>query len=244
MVPNSDILEQHESFTTTFPTEIMDWYLYNDTDTIIIIWNDLGEIIYGSRLIEEYFSYKMDDLIGKQWTFLLPDEVADHIKQHFKEGEQKLHIPNIKISTKKGMTHAFNGIIDKIKIKEELFSICKLRNITYLNELKQVLLDSEKLVLAGQLSAGLVHEIRNPLTSLKGFLQLVQAGVKQREEYYRVMIGEIDKLEKITSELLNLAKPFESSKKSEYIYQMIEDVLFLLKTQTDLRNVHFEVDLQ
>src|SRR5699024_8880922 len=101
----------------------------------------------------------------------------------------------------------------------------------------------EKLIRAGQLSAGLVHEIRNPLTSLKGFLQLVQAGVEQKEEYYKVMIGEIDKLEKITSELLQMAKPFKGKKKTEHVSKMIDDVLFIMSTQSAMKNIHFTIDL-
>lgn len=242
MISNSDVYDQ-SAYTTTFPTEVMNWYYNNDKDSIIVIWNNENEVVYVSQLFEEFFQISVENILGKDWTVLLPKDQVERINKHFRLDSTKLKIPNITISSKKGETYSFNAIIDRIIIEDEELIICQLRDTTYLNELKQVLLDSEKLILAGQLSAGLVHEIRNPLTSLKGFLQLVQAGVQQKEEYYKVMIGEIEKLEKITSELLHMAKPFKSQKKIEYVHQMIDDVLFLMDNQTDMKNVDFIIDL-
>ncbi len=242
MISNSDVYDQ-STYTTTFPTEVMNWYYNNDKDSIIVIWNNENKVVYVSQLFEEFFQISVENILGKDWTVLLPKDQVERINKHFRLNNTKLKIPNITISSKKGETYSFNAIIDRIIIEDEELIICQLRDTTYLNELKQVLLDSEKLILAGQLSAGLVHEIRNPLTSLKGFLQLVQAGVQQKEEYYKVMIGEIEKLEKITSELLHMAKPFKSQKKIEYVHQMIDDVLFLMDNQTDMKNVDFNIDL-
>src|SRR5690625_2940842 len=244
MLSNSDVLDHHQTYNTTFPIEILNWYYNNDQDTIIVIWNKNNEIIYISRLIEDYLGTKVSEVVGKEWTECLPDEPTEEIKNHFELKQDKLHIPNIRIRSNQGKIYSFKGIVDRIKLKEEYFSICKLRNATYMNELKQVLLDSEKLILAGQLSAGLVHEIRNPLTSLKGFLQLVQAGVEQKEEYYKIMIGEIEKLEKITSELLHMAKPFKKSKQNESIDKMIKDVVFMMDTQLDMRDVEFKINVE
>src|SRR5690625_2468842 len=119
--------------------------------------------------------------------------------------------------------------------------ICQFKNESYIKKLEKMVVESEKLILAAQLSAGLVHEIRNPLTSLKGFLQLIQSGVQQKEEYYRVMIGEIDKLEKITTELLQMAKPLKKQMKMEYVKELIEDVAFMLDTQSSFKDVNLEI---
>lgn len=243
MISNSDVVYDQSTYTTTFPTEVMNWYYNNDKDSIIVIWNNENEVVYVSQLFEELFEKNVETILGKDWTTLLPKEQVKQINNHFKSDNTKLKIPNITLSFKKGKDYSFNAIVDRISIDGEKFSVCQLRNTTYLNKLKQVLLDSEKLILAGQLSAGLVHEIRNPLTSLKGFLQLVQAGVQQKEEYYKVMIGEIEKLEKITSELLHMARPFKSQKRIEYVHQMVDDVLFLMNNQTDMKNVEFNIDI-
>ncbi|WP_267459271.1 histidine kinase dimerization/phospho-acceptor domain-containing protein [Brevibacillus composti] len=56
---------------------------------------------------------------------------------------------------------------------------------------QELLRNSEKLTIAGQLAAGIAHEIRNPLTSLKGFLQLMKAGAEYREDYLNIMESEL-----------------------------------------------------
>lgn len=243
MISNSSGIHQLKAQNETFPKEVLNWYYNNNKDTMLIIWNIDHEIMYVSQQMEEYLNEKMSNLIGKQWTTIMPEEQIIQISNHFEATTEKLHISNI-ILRKQDSDFSFNAIVDKILIDDQKVYICKLKNITYMNELKKVLLDSEKLILAGQLSAGLVHEIRNPLTSLKGFLQLVQAGVEQKEEYYKVMIGEIDKLEKITSELLHMAKPFKNNKKNESIHEMIKDVVFIMSTQMDMKDIHFTLDLE
>src|SRR5690625_1568089 len=243
MIRDSSFSAQHNAYNITFPTEIMNWYYDNDQDTIIVLWNERNEIFYVSQLIENYFNYSVSDLIGERWTTFLPHEQAEQIKKHFASENTKLHLQNISFLPEQSKSYMFNGIVDKVKIKEEIMYICKLRNVTYVNELKEILLDSEKLVLAGQLSAGLVHEIRNPLTSLRGFLQLVQAGVKQKEEYYKVMIGEIDKLEKITSELLQMSKPFKRNKKVESFQNLVYDVIFFMINQSIMSEIQYVIDM-
>lgn len=103
-----------------------------------------------------------------------------------------------------------------------------------------MIVQSEKMSIAGQLAAGIAHEIRNPLTSLKGFLQLLQAGVNQKEIYYQIMIEEIEKIEMITSELLFISKPMTDEKKIESIHSMVMDVIMLLKSQAHLKNIEIE----
>ncbi|MDA8234508.1 MAG: ATP-binding protein [Clostridia bacterium] len=78
-----------------------------------------------------------------------------------------------------------------------------------------------------QLAAGMAHEIRNPLTSIKGFVQLI----KQREdneykqEYLEVIKGEIKRIEDIISETLLLAQPKESKLEFFEIGELISSII-------------------
>lgn len=69
---------------------------------------------------------------------------------------------------------------------------------------------SEKIHLIGELAASVAHEIRNPLTSVRGFMQLFHAEkniTTDQQHYLRIMISELDKAEHIINEYLSLAKP-------------------------------------
>lgn len=100
---------------------------------------------------------------------------------------------------------------------------------------------SEKMSVAGQLAAGIAHEIRNPLTSLKGFLQLLQAGVSREDAYHNIMVDEIEKMENITSELLFISKPMTDHKEMVKLPEMVEDVVTLLQPEAKLKNIEIKM---
>lgn len=87
---------------------------------------------------------------------------------------------------------SFNHMIDQVKAFE-----------------KQ-LVESEKLATAGQMAAGLAHEIRNPLTSIKMFGQVLQKRLKDRpedEKTFLLLVKEIDRLDRIIQEIIDRANP-------------------------------------
>lgn len=67
-------------------------------------------------------------------------------------------------------------------------------------------MQSEKLSIVGELAAGIAHEIRNPLTTIKGFLQVYKEGNYSRK-HNDLLLSELERIEAITSEFLSLAKP-------------------------------------
>jgi PAS domain S-box-containing protein len=109
-------------------------------------------------------------------------------------------------------------------------------DITERKKSEDLILKSEKLSLAGQLAAGIAHEIRNPLTAIKGFLHLIQSG-HQKDVYIQIMSEELSRIELILSELLMLAKPQEVNFKPVKIELLLADVISILDTQAILKNV-------
>lgn len=102
---------------------------------------------------------------------------------------------------------------------------------------EELLRNSEKLTIAGQLAAGIAHEIRNPLTSLKGFLQLIKKGPDYKTEYLDIMEAELDRIEVIVNELLLLAKPTDRKFEEKDVKSMLQNVITLLETQALIHNV-------
>lgn len=101
----------------------------------------------------------------------------------------------------------------------------------------KVMIQSDKLSMAGQLAAGIAHEIRNPMTSIKGFVQLMRSGLGSKEEYFDIISSEIERIELILGELLLLAKPQGIKYELKDIRLLLEQVITLLNTQAILNNV-------
>jgi two-component system sensor histidine kinase HydH len=118
--------------------------------------------------------------------------------------------------TSEGKGKTFLGLsVSSLKEPESRISrgaVVTLRDLTVIRELEQKVLVSEKFAALGRLSAGVAHEIRNPLNSIRGFIQYFQKKLPLDEEDYRytdLMINEVDRLNRVISKLLAYSKPRE-----------------------------------
>ena len=119
--------------------------------------------------------------------------------------------------------------------KKALLSMGK--DITALKEEKQHFIQkSEKMALIGQMSAGIAHEIRNPLTSIKGFIQLAKMD-SDKKDYFDIVLSEIERINSIVGELLFIAKPSADVYKKKDMKVIIQDVITLINAQFMLNNI-------
>lgn len=113
-----------------------------------------------------------------------------------------------------------------------------LRDISERKQTEELMLRSEKLSIAGQLAAGIAHEIRNPLTAIKGFLQLMKPTMEENEHYFDIIFSELSRIELILSRLLMLAKPQQNALKEKLdLIRLIREVTALLETQANLNGI-------
>jgi PAS domain S-box-containing protein len=81
-----------------------------------------------------------------------------------------------------------------------------VKDITEQREMEKELLRMDRLHLVGQMAAGLGHEIRNPMTAVRGFLQMFTDKYSEDREFLDLMIEELDGANEIITEFLSLAK--------------------------------------
>lgn len=117
------------------------------------------------------------------------------------------------------------------------------RDISERKKAEEFLLQSEKLSVVGELAAGVAHEIRNPLTTIKGFLQLYKLE-NPTMKYGDLLQDELERIEIITSELLSMAKPQAAMYTVVNVKDVIEQTLEFLTPQTLLTNIEFRRDYQ
>ncbi|WP_067618015.1 ATP-binding protein [Alicyclobacillus acidiphilus] len=102
---------------------------------------------------------------------------------------------------------------------------------------------SQYLSIAGQLAAGVAHEIRNPLTAVKGFLKLLPT-LSDRNQAIDIMMDEIGRIEQIVNELLVLSKSQQHGFADEDIGYRFFEVIQLLRAQAILENVEIELNIE
>lgn len=102
--------------------------------------------------------------------------------------------------------------------------------------------ESEKLAVIGQMATAIAHEIKNPLSALKGFTQLQQEKDKDDEQYYPIMLNEIDRINSIVTDLLVLGKPNTAIKKPVSLLEIIQYVVTIIKPHSDRKNIKIELE--
>lgn len=119
------------------------------------------------------------------------------------------------------------------------------RDITELKRQQLEYARLERLNLIGQLAAGISHEIRNPLTTVKGFLQMFGSRSKyeQDKEYLELMVSEIDRANEIITDFLSLAKANLDNIKPKNINEVINKLFPMLQADAFNNNKEVVFDL-
>lgn len=237
---NNNIIHEQDVFSemSELPGNMISWIERNSNE-LITVWDKAGKALFISKSVEWVLGYTMSDLRGAFWYDKIPPKDVRYIKKYFANKDNTGHMFNINISNKSGKYIWVECAISKIVDKENdnYFYVSMVKDNSDKKEAEEMMIRSEKMSVAGQLAAGIAHEIRNPLTSLKGFMQLLQAGVNRKEEYYKIIIDEIEKMETITSELLFISKPLTNNKKEETVEIMVHEIVALLLPQAHLKSV-------
>ena len=100
-------------------------------------------------------------------------------------------------------------------------------DVTEHRQLEQRLVEAEKLSALAQLAGGAAHEIRNPLASVRGFVQLLKRRHSGLDDYLEIIINEIDRIDGIIKELLQLAKPMPPALADIALARLLDEVCLL-----------------
>ncbi|MDV2580698.1 PAS domain S-box protein [Alkalibacillus haloalkaliphilus] len=213
--------------------------------TVKTIYDESFNIIYITATVEDVFGYKQNELISKSIINYIHPEHRQSLYgclENLEDNEKLRH--EFRVLHKDGRyidCQAHSGKIVDRKTGEHYY-ISVTQDIMAHKQAQQMLVSSEKLSTAGQLAASVAHEIRNPITSLKGFLQLLETGIEGKEAYLNIMKDEIEKIESISSELLYIAKPSPNEFKEANIVEMLEEVCMLMRSQARLEDVEVVLD--
>lgn len=214
--------------------------LFEYSPDIVYLMDLEGNITNLNPHFEVITGYKREETIGKNAITLLPEKYQGYLKNFISTVVDEVKPVMYEFQ----MPHA-NGEILTIQCTSLPINIDGVitgiigygRDLTALRKTEERLRRTEKLSVVGELSASVAHEIRNPLTSLKGFVQLLEMEDKKHQYYYQIMSDELDRINHIVGELLLLAKPQVLKFTRADIHKLLTDVISLLSTEASLHNV-------
>ncbi|MGP1908803.1 PAS domain S-box protein [Metabacillus sp. JX24] len=220
--------------------------LEHSNDLICVV--DLeGKYKYASPSYRKTLGYEPEAMIGENvFKYIMESDHAqtqDIISTVFTTKEP-VTLPYHKIS-RSGQAMLFEGrgmaVMNQKGEPESIVFIS--RDITEKRKVEEYIKNYEKLTVLGELAAGVAHEIRNPLTSIKGFFKLLTEKNRDEEDqtYQNVIIDELSRIEQIVNEFMALARPQAIHlKERTNLVQLVKDTVILLNPEAALRDVHIE----
>jgi two-component system sensor histidine kinase AtoS len=123
-----------------------------------------------------------------------------------------------------------------------LGAIAVVREVTALREMDRAVQKSARLSMIGELAAGMAHEIRNPLTAVKGFLQLLQSraardNLPEVDDYSDIMLTELDRVNELISQFLMLGQSRPEKKMPLQLDRLLDDLCLLFENESIMREI-------
>lgn len=207
----------------------------------IILWNEHYHIVDINYAGEKLLQVSKSEVIDRCFVQILKSYSIgkEELDEHFENLQKYGHTTGTI-----AITHE-TGRISYIEFsaKHHIFSkvsFVSFKDVTEKMEMEEQFKKSDTLHVVGELAAGIAHEIRNPMTSLKGFIQLLEDSIQEDYSmYFNIISSELKRIDSIINEFLILAKPQAVLHVEKDITQIMKETVELLNAQAVLHNVQF-----
>ncbi len=122
-------------------------------------------------------------------------------------------------------------------------AVVVLRDLREIKRLEEDVRRNERLAAIGRLAAGVAHEIRNPLSSIRGFAQYLRHVLEDRpdaRQYADVIIREMDRINRVVGDLLTFARPRQIESRPADVRELVDHVVRLVEADAVARQIGIE----
>jgi two-component system sensor histidine kinase HydH len=187
-------------------------------------------------------SISLSDISGKAAEVILPSALWKLVSGP--EDNQGVIETEIECILNDGKTVPLEASATALKDEKGNFLgyIILFKDLSEVRSLRREVARSQRLASLGSLAAGVAHEIRNPLSSIKGFAVYFRERQEKEEEKQiaGIMIQEVERLNRVVSQLVELARPVSVSKKPVSLRTVIENSLKLLERDASEKNIEIK----
>lgn len=207
-----------------------------------------GKYIEVNDSIVKITGYTREEMLGRtayELNIWVSDKDREKITEILKQ-KQSLSNFEFQFRIKSGAIRTGLLSAELLEINGQMCILGVVNDITERKKFEEEMLQVDRLNLVGQLAAGLGHEVRNPLTTVRGFLQLLgkKKECAQYNKYYELMIQELDRASSIISEFLSLARTKPVDLKMTSLNRILESLYPLIESNALLTDKQVEMHLK
>jgi two-component system sensor histidine kinase HydH len=231
-------LAQMKSYTENVVESMADGLISIDNEKKIVTLNRKAREILGATE-EELKGRIIYEVLGQD-----VERILQSARQKVTIREQEMGLPQ---QSGKEIPMSLSATPLKDEMGREMGLVFLLRDLREIRSLQEKVRRSERLSSLGRLAAGVAHEIRNPLSSIRGFAQYFMHRFQSQEEeqgYASVMVKEVDRLNRVITELLDYARPKDPRREPHSLENIMDHSLKLLEPELVRRKVDIEREFE
>lgn len=206
---------------------------FESANDSIAVFDLQQRVITVNPAFETLYGWTKEECIGKTIA-TVPTERQQEAKERHEALLKGKSFPGLEVIDQRKDGSYFNALITLSPIFNDDGQVMATsvisRDISYLKENERLTVQSEKLKIAGELAAGMAHEIRNPMTVISGFTQMMVKDKQSPYHAYATIINdEINRIDLIIEEFLILSKPHLMIKEPFALEAIVEEVCALMQ---------------
>lgn len=212
--------------------ELLNSLIVENISSGIVTLNGDSRVTSFNRAAVGITGFTLEDVYFKKFDKIFPDfSIVDSIKKNRNEVTIRSK-DNREILVGYVVSHGHSADVSTIIIFSDL---------TRLKQMEDQLKRDERLTYLGELSASIAHEIRNPLASINGSIQVLQSSLDLRgenEKLMEIVLREIDRLNTLIEDFLLFARPARVNKVKLNLLNVINETLGVFKNSPEARGVN------
>src|SRR5271170_3837802 len=213
----------------------------------LLLFNPAGRAVLVSPSVEKFLGDRPQDLRGRRMSEIFPK--GHPIREALGiEGDQVDSIENAEI-TLEGLQGTQRIGVSAQVIREHgtpMGALITLRDVESLERIGSQLQVSERLAALGRVTAGVAHEVKNPLNSMRLWLEVLKANMPvepEPQQAVKMLDSEIDRLDRAVKTFLNFTKPLEIKLEETDLRVLLDDVLEAAGPPLAKAGIELRVDL-
>lgn len=228
-------------------------FVLNSMNSGLLVLNQEHVVTGFNKKAEEIFGIPAEDVLGMPLKQLYREHTEGSGKKYSLLAtamEQGILIADVECTIKmkrRKITLRMDGNPILNACGSPVGYILVIDDLTEILAMREAMIRNEKFALIGQFAAGIAHEIRNPLTTVFGFLQLYSRNSVKEESFKdlvgKLLIPELDRANTILSDFLMVSRPQAPQRTHVDTGRFMEDVVRLVESEAHLRGVMIEVQM-
>jgi two-component system sensor histidine kinase PilS (NtrC family) len=229
--------------------DLADYRVFNDRIIESIrsglVTTDLrGNIITFNRAAEEIMGYKSQDVRGKH-IFTIFGDIEKQIETGLESIRSGWRLPRFDLSCKRADGREIHLGFSVAPLVDDGNGargyVITFQDLTEVMELEREVRRQERLAALGKMAAGLAHEIRNPLASMRGSVQVLASELNfspEQSQLMEIVLRESDRLNRIVSDFLTYARPPKMERTVIELASTLSETIALLRNSPELGPNH------